>query len=114
MMMCDNMKYYEGCKLTVGVPVTGKFDEATIRKALDEVLPGIEITFRHDSSITVLEAAGAFVPHDHLVAGAQEQDPKTKKTVSVGGRLILTAGPRSQRLWVRPPPGAVPLKMTFC
>jgi len=85
------MKYYEGCKLTVDIPASGGHDEGAIRDALLETLPGIEVVFRRSSSTTVLEAAGAFVPDGHPVAGAEEHDAKTNKWVSVGGRSILMA-----------------------
>jgi hypothetical protein len=85
------MKYYERCKLTVNVPTTGDFDEAAVRNALLEQLPGIEIEFRRLPSAHILEAAEAFVPNEHPVAGAADQDPETKKWTSIGARSILLA-----------------------
>jgi hypothetical protein len=73
------MKYYERCKVTVAIPVAGEFDEAVIRQALTEHLPGIEVSFRPVSSTEVLEVGEVFVPPDHPIAGAAEQDPNTKK-----------------------------------
>jgi hypothetical protein len=85
------MKYYQGCKLTVDVPVAREFDESAVRYALDEALPGIEVVFRRVPSTDVLEAAEAYVPENHPVAGAEEQDPDTGKWTKVGGRGILLA-----------------------
>jgi hypothetical protein len=95
------MKYYENCKLTVNVPSRG-FDEATVRDALIDALPGIEIEFRRVGSSELLEAVEAFVPHDHPVAGADERDPDTKKWTSVGARtVLLTAGDILNEIIVR-------------
>jgi hypothetical protein len=87
------MKYYERCRLTVDIPETDDFDETVVREALTDSMPGLEIEFRRVPGGKFLEAVEAHVPHDHPIAGAEEQDPKTKKWISVGGRtILLTAG----------------------
>ena len=85
------MKYYQDCKLTVDAPASAQLDEAAIRAALDEALPGIEVTFRRVFSADVLEAVSAFVPENHPVAGAEEEDLETKQWVKTGPRNILLA-----------------------
>lgn len=85
------MKYYDRCKLTVKVPESGDFDEAAVRDALSEALPGIEVEFLRSAAAQMLESAEAFVPDSHPLAGMTEQDFQTKKTVLVGPRNILLA-----------------------
>ena len=85
------MEYYERCKVIVAIPVGDKFDEGVIREGLAERLPGIELSFRPVSSPEVLEVGEIFVPPDHPIAGAAEQDPDTKKWVPVGARTIFAA-----------------------
>jgi hypothetical protein len=40
-------------------------------------------------STEVLKVGEVFVPPDHPIAGAAEQDPNTKKWISVGARTIF-------------------------
>jgi hypothetical protein len=83
------MKYYERCKLTVAIPMASEFDEPAIREAVIQRLPGIEVLFKRDSSTEVLEVTDVFVPPDHVIVGAAEQNPATKEWVSVGARNIF-------------------------
>ena len=97
------MKYYETCKLVVGVPTNRSFDESIIRKDLDDELPGIQVEFR-SSNGAVLEVVNTFVPDNHPVATAAEQNPTTKKWESAGAQIVYgTAADVLNKITLRTP-----------
>jgi hypothetical protein len=80
------MSYYKGCELTIEIPETGSYDQAAIKKALTDELPGIEIVVRTGHA---LHAANAVVPKEHPLGGASEQKGRGPE-VHTGGRSLLT------------------------
>lgn len=76
------MSYYRGCKLTIEVPK--EYDQAAIKEALVEDLPGIEVRVQ----IPTLRTVEAFVPDNHGMTGMSEQ-VGGGPVVRTGGRTLL-------------------------
>jgi hypothetical protein len=79
------MSCYKGCQLTIEIPKTGNYDQAAIKKALTDELPGIEITIQTGP---VLHAANAVVPKDHSLAGMSEREVGSTQDVPTGARTL--------------------------
>src|SRR5437588_6911138 len=57
------MAYYQGCIITIEVPEG--FDDALLRNALTNKLPGIAIEIRRNSQLLRPKVIEAFVPETH-------------------------------------------------
>jgi len=83
------MEYYTGCKLTVEMPSDTQMAQPTIRQALTDNMPGLEVEFRITPSAQFPTAIEAFVPDSHSLANAAEQDSPSTELKPTGGRTIV-------------------------
>jgi hypothetical protein len=83
------MMDHTGCTLHIDIPVSGNFDQSAAHKALDDVLPGIDIQFNQSKSCEIAIPTRVLVPPDHILAGIGEQNPKTGEWVSTTQRNIF-------------------------
>ena len=65
------MAYYQDCTITIEVPES--FDDALLRNALTNKLPGIAIDVRRNSQLLRPKVIEAFVPETHGLVHEQTQ-----------------------------------------
>ena len=67
------MAYYQGCTITIEVPEG--FDDALLRNALTNKLPGVAIEIRRNSQLFRPKVIEGFVPETHgLVHDESQKD----------------------------------------
>jgi hypothetical protein len=82
------MAYYQGCTITIEVPEG--FDDALLRNALTNKLPGVAIDVRRNSQLVRPKVIDAFVPETHgLVHDESQKDYGSDDWHSRGRESLL-------------------------
>jgi len=82
------MAYYQGCIITIEVPEG--FDDALLRNALTNKLPGIAIEIRRNSQLLRPKVIEAFVPETHgLIHDETQRDFHSDEWHSRGVQSLL-------------------------
>ena len=82
------MAYYQGCIITIEVPEG--FDDALLRNALTNKLPGIAIVIRRNSQLRRPKVIEAFVPETHgLIHDETQKDFDSDEWQSRGTQSLL-------------------------
>src|SRR5438477_12180121 len=82
------MAYYHGCIITIEVPEG--FDDALLRNALTNKLPGIAIEIRRNSQLRRPKVIEAFVPETHgLIHDETQKDFRSDEWHSSGTQSLL-------------------------
>jgi|SRR5205807_6418240 len=82
------MAYYQGCMITIEVPEG--FDDALLRNALTNKLPGITIEIRRNSQLLRPKVIEAFVPETHgLIHDETQKDFDSHEWHSRGRQSLL-------------------------
>ena len=82
------MAYYQGCIITIEVPEG--FDDALLRNALTNKLPGIAIEIRRNSQLRRPKVIEAFVPETHgLIHDETQKDFRSDEWHSRGTQSLL-------------------------
>lgn len=82
------MAYYRGCTITIELPEG--FDDALLRNALTNKLPGVVIEVRRNSQLLRPKVIDAFVPETHgLVHDESQKDYGSDDWHSRGRERLL-------------------------